>query len=715
MLPLFRRLFSLMLCGLLFANSSFCYNLLGNDMAKAASSGSEAAPSETTSGEFRSPQEIAVPPIIREAPIDLQNALPDDFVVSRQTPYSSGRNEVLIVSPSTGTEQRFEINLPGASGSFRLYQASFDKVVIDDPARVMGDGSSLSSDQVQAKLEKFTINFDSNNLPVSVILADGVKAEFSGSEAIIRSADGQVIETIVLQSVSLSNNYSASAKSSAMSVAQANSNCEGQIRNEIYAAGQNVGSRSNALRNAQSDEGKAISWATTYGKHALEDSLVASTRNQTLQEIACKPPVQCEEPQDYEGQSEIRTDLFQLSGGKSPQVNIRYEFYEIPDRMEIYYEGEMIDSIPKGGGDISGSSIQLVNLPSGASYVGVKLIGNEDENTRWNYTISCIDSSPEAEVAKVPEEDPEPQDAESLNDYGPDNYGDDYSPCTSNLQSASAHRRLLSQEFPESVKESMETNQVSPQGLINETVVTVTPSSNPGASADYRQPADIFYDDFQTTVRMPEGLSPQDIFQDMRRGLDTVGRGTPCNDFRSTATFEHWRSVDGSNGYGQTAGSEICNAPSEGQFSNSPVAGLGDIYSINIKGPDNGNVIVAEIHESNEASRIRYATLDAGHGRGRRNNHPNRGSREYGFEANPDGSTTFYSRGVDQWRNPIAQAGNSIFSPTPQQQFWLDFLDGIGERVKLAGGSVISEADFSEFVGQGLPNCFKSGGYPTVD
>jgi hypothetical protein len=85
-------------------------------------------------------EEIAVPPIIREAPIDLQNALPDDFVVSRQTPYSSGRNEVLIVSPSTGTEQRFEINLPGSS-RFRLYRAAFSNVVIDDPSRVIRSAS----------------------------------------------------------------------------------------------------------------------------------------------------------------------------------------------------------------------------------------------------------------------------------------------------------------------------------------------------------------------------------------------------------------------------------------------------------------------------------------------------------------------------------------------------------------------------------------------
>ena len=362
-------------------------------MATAASSGLEAAPSENTSSESRSPQEIAVPPIIREAPIDLQNALPDDFVVSRQTPYSSGRNEVLIVSPSTGTEQRFEINLPGASGSFRLYQASFDKVVIDDPARVVGDESLLSSDQVQTKLESFTINFDSNNLLASVILADGAKAEFLGSEAIIRSADGQVIETIALSSALPNLNPSALVKSRATNIAQASTDCETRVTNKTFASGQDAGKKSDALKNAQSDEGKMSAWVLTFGKRALEDSMVATRRNQTLQEVACKPPVRCDEPRSYNGSNETRTELFQLSGGTNQQITINYEFYDIPDRMEIYYEGNQIKSIPEGAGFTNGGSdenpIPPIDIPDGVEFLGIKLIGNENPSTLWDYTISC--------------------------------------------------------------------------------------------------------------------------------------------------------------------------------------------------------------------------------------------------------------------------------------------------------------------------------------
>jgi hypothetical protein len=42
-LPLLRRVVSLALCGLLFANSSICYDLLGSDRASAAISGGEGA------------------------------------------------------------------------------------------------------------------------------------------------------------------------------------------------------------------------------------------------------------------------------------------------------------------------------------------------------------------------------------------------------------------------------------------------------------------------------------------------------------------------------------------------------------------------------------------------------------------------------------------------------------------------------------------------
>ena len=345
-------------------------------------------------------QEIAIPPIIREAPIDLQNSLADDFVVSRQTPYSSGRNEVLVVSPSTGTEQRFEISLPMFAGDFRLYKASFNKVVIDEPTRLVGSETSYSSAQIQAGLESFSINFDNNNLPSSVFLADGTRAELSGSEATIFSADGQLIETISLSTRFLNNDRVALGKSSDKYLSQLvpplvpSYVCVNGIRDKIYTSGQGLGNISNALKETNTIYGVMFAWATAYGKRGLEDSLVIGTRNQTLQEIACNRPVECDEPQPYEGKSEIRTDLFRLSGGTNQQVSIRYEFYDIPDRMEIYAEGRLIKSIPEGSGYTDGSSTIPLSIEDGVSFLGIKLIGNEDSGTKWNYTVSCSGQSP---------------------------------------------------------------------------------------------------------------------------------------------------------------------------------------------------------------------------------------------------------------------------------------------------------------------------------
>ena len=345
-------------------------------------------------------QEIAIPPIIREAPIDFQDSLADDFVVSRQTPYSSGRNEVLVVSPSTGTEQRFEISLPMSAGDFRLYKASFDKVVIDDPTRLVGSETSYDSARIQSDLESFSISFDSDNLPSSVSLADGTRAEISGSEAVIFSADGQLIETISLSTRFLNNDRVALEKSSDRYFAQRvpplvpSHICVNGIRDKIYNSGQGLGNISNALKETNTIYGVMFAWATAYGKRGLEDSLVTGTRNQTLQEIACNRPVECDEPQPYEGQSEIRTDLFRLSGGTNQQVSIRYEFYDIPDRMEIYAEGRLIKSIPDGSGYTDGSSTIPLSIEDGVSFLGIKLIGNEDSGTKWNYTISCSGQSP---------------------------------------------------------------------------------------------------------------------------------------------------------------------------------------------------------------------------------------------------------------------------------------------------------------------------------
>lgn len=372
---------SVALCGSL----SFC-SLTSNGSLIALAN----MPTAQTAGNSRlTGQEIAIPPIIREAPIDLQGAIADDFVVSRQTPYSSGRNEVLIVSPSTGTEQRFEISLPTGDG-FRLYEASFSKVNINDPSRVLLGEGTIAPAQIQSLLESFTVSFDSNNLISKVTLADGSRTEFSETEATIRSADGQIVEAVpLLDSKKIDSVQISSAKSWEGMVAQTTPLCESDVGNRTLAASRDAERKSNIIGYARSDVAKLFAWALTFNKRALEDSMVASRRNQTLQDVACRQPIRCNQPRSYNGTNVTQTDLFQLSGGSSQSITISYEFYEIPDRMEIYAQGDLIGAIPETGGSVSGGSSVSFSITDGTEFLGIKLVGNENPGTVWDYTVSC--------------------------------------------------------------------------------------------------------------------------------------------------------------------------------------------------------------------------------------------------------------------------------------------------------------------------------------
>ena len=351
---------------------------------------------------------------------DIGDSLAGDFVVSKQTPFRTGRNEVLITSPSTGTEQRFEINLPN-TGDFQLYKASFDKVKVSNPEKVLGVGASLSPQQVAAKLQNFEIEFE-QNAPKTVVLADGTRGEFSAGGVVIRSKDGRVIETVgasAMRGRRRSRLMAAVPVGSDAVVAQAGSgggSCQGSIRNELYKMSQKVHQKGADIlkQKATSEEAKLIAWVTTFSRQALEDSLIADNRNQTLQEVACAKPVQCNEPQSYNGGWETRTDLFKLPGGKNT-LSLRYEFYQIPDSIELWREGKKITKIgPKSGSATVPISDSALN---GNGYVGVKVIGNPtNQGTLWNYTISCSGSEEKiAELCPIPQQTKAEENSNRLN------------------------------------------------------------------------------------------------------------------------------------------------------------------------------------------------------------------------------------------------------------------------------------------------------------
>ncbi len=310
----------------------------------------------------------------------LFGALAKDYGVIQQTPYSAGYNEVLIVSPSTGAEQRMQVNLP--EEEFRIYEIAFKGVSVPKPKAVVGGQSPLEESEIKDRLSEFTIKYDTQNKVQAIILADGTKAKFSNSQAIIYGASGKPIETITLPQANAnpSENYIALKNTGKQK-------CESNVKQLLQATLDNANLKNlNLAQLGTSDEARLLAWAGTFGREALADSLLPDSRNQTIQSISCQAPVQCNVKHTYKGASEVRTDLFKIPPGTNPKVALEYEFYTIPDRLEIFYEGSRIFGVgPKSGRDTK----RIGNLPDNAKYVGVKVIGNRDEGTRWWYTIHC--------------------------------------------------------------------------------------------------------------------------------------------------------------------------------------------------------------------------------------------------------------------------------------------------------------------------------------
>lgn len=104
---------------------------------------------------------------------------------------------------------------------------------------------------------------------------------------------------------------------------------------------------------------------------------------------------------------------------------------------------------------------------------------------------------------------------------------------------------------------------------------------------------------------------------------------------------------------------------------------LGDIYEIDIVGPDNGDVVLND----KTPSQFTFTTIHtgwSGHGE-----HPEYGNREFGFERNPDGSITFYTRGASR----PAGVPERVVGPLLQQATWTALIQGISNTIEARGGT----------------------------
>ncbi|MEM9149920.1 MAG: alpha/beta hydrolase [Cyanobacteria bacterium P01_F01_bin.3] len=322
----------------------------------------------------------------------------NDFVVTRQVPLSTGKREVILNSPSTGSQQKFFISVPD-SPSFQIYEMSFARVL------AAGDGIEFEAASSQSLLNNFQIAFNSNEI-ATLTLADGTQAEFSEATAVIRSPNGQILENVQLNSnvvtssavgvpIGQKSNPGLAAnqviaspmRNQPLRLAQSQGICESSVRSHTSQLASSMVPWSDQLSQPHhSDAAKAIGWAIGHSAEALGNSL---SLEDPIQNISCRPPVQCDERR-VSGGSEIRTELFDIpQGSGGSEVALNYEFYTIPDSLEMYYDGNQIFSV----GPSSGQGSKTFTLPASAQQVGVTIRGNDDPNTEWWFEVACSETT----------------------------------------------------------------------------------------------------------------------------------------------------------------------------------------------------------------------------------------------------------------------------------------------------------------------------------
>jgi hypothetical protein len=101
---------------------------------------------------------------------------------------------------------------------------------------------------------------------------------------------------------------------------------------------------------------------------------------------------------------------------------------------------------------------------------------------------------------------------------------------------------------------------------------------------------------------------------------------------------------------------------------------VGDVYDIDIMGPDEGSVMLVE----RTPQHFIFQTIETS----QTGTHPEYGSRQFGFEVLSDGATRWYTRGVSR---PGSDAAAIIGGPI-QERGWTAMLTGIASTLQSRGG-----------------------------
>ncbi|NET29213.1 hypothetical protein [Okeania sp. SIO1I7] len=316
--------------------------------------------------------------------LDLQQALPQDFLITTQMPFSSGKREISLISPSTKAQQIYTINLPNAS--FQLYGIKFQNLAVIDESKLTEKNRIILDTTKPENIENFQVAFQNNKLS-KVVLSDGNQGEFTDTQAIIKSPDGKIIETIDFPQA---NRTKETLIATIKPILLTSSNCNQNVSSKLGNIADIVGGKGNKLSSSETQITRNIGLALAATSAGLKNNI---NSRQSLSIASCERAVQCNEKR-VNGASEIRSDLFEIPRGANRKVTLEYEFFDILDTIKLYLDGKIIHS----DGPKSERHQKTLPLPDNAEYVGVQLIGNWNPETRWWYVISCSESA----IANVP-------------------------------------------------------------------------------------------------------------------------------------------------------------------------------------------------------------------------------------------------------------------------------------------------------------------------
>jgi tetratricopeptide (TPR) repeat protein len=395
-----KKALSISLCGLLGFNSIGCIPFWSDESrvnATLVTTKSESTISNML--KVKVPKVIGEIPKLRKAELDL----PNDFQVVSQMPFSSGKREIVMVSFSTETEVVYTTTLAGVE-DFQLFSLEFKTRGIDLRPLFVRNNIQGDTNEIESLLKKFKIFFKDSSVS-EIVFADESSIEFNGNEAIIKSPKGKVLEKIQLL---IKNNINQSTKNIQLInksteskevfnyglLAKKKSNYEIAINTYLSKLANNISSQVEQLITSNASVYNSIINAAKNAIIAASQGIVELGENRTAATTLSQFPVKCNEKVVSRG-SEIRTDLLEISQDSNPkEVTIKYDFFDIPDKIEAFYDGQKLFTI----GTKTGSGSEKYKLPSTVKQVVIKVTGNQqDKSTKWNYKVSCS-SQPESTV-----------------------------------------------------------------------------------------------------------------------------------------------------------------------------------------------------------------------------------------------------------------------------------------------------------------------------